>query len=79
MTIERTKSGGGKARSGRNGNASAGQDRAVAAEARHEMIAIAAYFRAESRDFRGDDSLDDWLAAEAEVDERLRRKPSDSN
>jgi hypothetical protein len=40
---------------------------------RHEMIAAAAYLRAEQRGFSGGDSLDDWLAAEVEVDERLRQ------
>jgi hypothetical protein len=30
----------------------------------HRMIAEAAYYRAEKRGFRGDQSLDDWLAAE---------------
>lgn len=39
----------------------------------HEMIATAAYFRAEQRGFCGDACLDDWLAAEAEVDARLRQ------
>ena len=31
------------------------------------MIAEAAYYRAEKRGFRGDQSLDDWLAAEQQV------------
>lgn len=65
MTTERKKSGGGKA---------GGRQEASAPEVpRHEMIAAAAYFRAEQRGFVGGDSLDDWLAAEAEVDERLRQ------
>lgn len=46
---------------------------------RHEMIATAAYLRAEQRGFCGGDSLDDWLAAEAEVDERLRQSPARQN
>lgn len=40
---------------------------------RQQMIAEAAYFRAERRGFRGGDAMDDWREAEAEVDARLRR------
>ena len=35
---------------------------------REEMIAVAAYYHAEHRGFVDDDSLSDWLAAEAEID-----------
>ena len=42
-------------------------------EERHRMIATAAYYRAECRDFAGDCALEDWLAAEAEIDQRLER------
>ena len=35
---------------------------------RHDMIATAAYFRAERRGFNGGCEIEDWLAAEAEVD-----------
>jgi len=35
---------------------------------RHQMIAVAAYFRAEERGFDGGDGLEDWFAAEAEID-----------
>ena len=38
---------------------------------REEMIAVAAYYRAEHRGFVGGDPVGDWLAAEAEVDARL--------
>jgi hypothetical protein len=31
------------------------------------MIAEAAYYRAEKRGFAGDQSLEDWLAAEEEI------------
>lgn len=65
MTTERKKTNGGKA-AGRRGGA-------VPEVPRQVMIAAAAYFRAEQRGFVGGDSLDDWLAAEAEVDERLRQ------
>ncbi|HGX92242.1 MAG TPA: DUF2934 domain-containing protein [Candidatus Tenderia sp.] len=34
---------------------------------RYEYIAKAAYYHAEARRFQGD-SIEDWLAAEAEVD-----------
>jgi len=40
-------------------------------ERRHELISEAAYFRAEARGFAPGNDLDDWLDAEAEVDERL--------
>jgi hypothetical protein len=39
---------------------------------RHALIAKAAYFRAERRAFRAGHELEDWLAAEAEVDQQLR-------
>lgn len=40
---------------------------------RRQMIAEAAYFRAERRGFSGGDAVRDWCEAEAEVDARLRR------
>jgi hypothetical protein len=40
-------------------------------ERRHALIAITAYFRAKRREFAPGDELDDWLAAEAEVDQQL--------
>jgi hypothetical protein len=43
----------------------------VSIEQRHRMIAEAAYLRAERRGFKGGDPLEDWLAAEAEIDEVL--------
>jgi len=33
----------------------------------HQMIAEAAYYRAEKRGFSGEESLADWLAAEDEI------------
>ncbi len=39
---------------------------------REEMIAVAAYYRAEHRGFDGGDSVGDWLAAEVEIDALLR-------
>ena len=38
---------------------------------RRVMIEKAAYLRAERRNFEGGHEIADWLAAEAEVDERL--------
>jgi len=35
------------------------------------MIADAAYFRAQKRDFAAGHEPDDWLAAEAEIAEKL--------
>lgn len=40
-------------------------------ERRHSLISQAAYFRAEARGFAPDGDLEDWLDAEAEIDERL--------
>lgn len=44
--------------------------RVVSAGEREKMIAEAAYYRAEARGFQGD-PMDDWLAAEAEIDRAL--------
>ena len=38
---------------------------------RKEMIAVAAYYRAEHRGFANGDSMEDWLAAEAEINASL--------
>lgn len=46
----------------------AGED---AVDERRRMIAEAAYFRAAARGFRGGDPVQDWLAAEAEIDQAL--------
>ncbi|HEX7080439.1 MAG TPA: DUF2934 domain-containing protein [Gammaproteobacteria bacterium] len=43
-------------------------------ERRRQMIAEAAYFRAERRGFSGGDPVPDWIEAEAEIDARLRRE-----
>ena len=43
----------------------------VSPEERHQMIAEAAYYRAQQRGFRGGDPLQDWIEAEAEVATRL--------
>ncbi len=52
---------------------------AITAGQRHALIAQAAYFRAERRGFRAGHELEDWLAAEAEVERQLasarRRDP----
>ena len=41
---------------------------------RHQMIAEAAYLRAETRGFSAGDPIDDWLAAEQEVDSLLTER-----
>lgn len=48
----------------------------VGPEKRAELIAEAAYFRAESRAFAPGGETQDWLAAESEVDARLLRAES---
>ena len=45
--------------------------RAVSAEERYAMVAQAAYLRASQRGFAPGNELDDWLAAEAEIEMRL--------
>ena len=51
-----------------------GTDNPVAAllELREERIRVCAYFKAERRGFAPDHELDDWLAAEHEIDDALR-------
>ena len=46
----------------------------VTAGQRSQMIADAAYFRAEKRGFAGGDEARDWLEAEAEIDALLRQQ-----
>jgi len=50
----------------------------VTAELRRRWIAEAAYFRAQRRGFQGGDPLQDWLAAEAEVDRALAASAPDA-
>ena len=47
------------------------QTAATSAESRHKMIQIAAYYRAERRNFQGGDPVADWLSGEKEVDKIL--------
>lgn len=51
-----------------NGGAAIAQ---IAAEERHRLIAETAYYRALKRGFVGENAMEDWLAAEAEVDRQL--------
>jgi hypothetical protein len=46
----------------------------VTSSQRQQMIAEAAYFRAERRGFNGGDPVRDWCEAEAEIDARLRER-----
>ncbi len=51
----------------------------VSAKERERMIAEAAYYRALERGFAAADPLDDWLAAEREIDRALSRaQPQES-
>ena len=45
----------------------------VSAGSRHEMIAKAAYYRAEKRSFQGGDPVADWLFCEKQIDARLSK------
>ena len=49
---------------------------AVNPEQRHQMIELAAYFAAERRGFCNGSALEDWLAAETEVDRQLGDRPT---
>jgi hypothetical protein len=51
----------------------------ITAEARHELIAVGAYLRAERRGFVHGHAEEDWLAAEAEVDALLKVSPGSSS
>lgn len=46
--------------------------RALAPDQRRYYIEVAAYYIAERRGFHGDSQLDDWVAAEEEIDRLLR-------
>ena len=43
----------------------------ISPEERHRLIAEAAYYRASQRGFHGGAEVEDWLAAEAEIDGKL--------
>ena len=43
----------------------------ITPEERWNMITMAAYHRAQERDFQGGNMVEDWLAAEAEIDAEL--------
>jgi hypothetical protein len=49
----------------------------VTEEERHQLIADAAYFRAERRSFAPGGELEDWFGAETEVEIRLSQGTSD--
>jgi DUF2934 family protein len=49
----------------------AGAVRMLSTAPREQMIAEAAYFRALERNFQGGNSLEDWYAAEREIDSIL--------
>lgn len=51
--------------------AAPGNGTTISAAERRSMIEQAAYFRAEKRGFAPGDALQDWLAAEAEIDGQL--------
>jgi len=45
---------------------------------REQMIAVAAYFRAEKRDFAPNKEMADWLESEREIDGQLNSSSSQS-
>ena len=54
----------------RNVSAASGSGRALGEEERRRMIAEAAYYRAMRRGFAAGGEMDDWLAAEREINQR---------
>ncbi len=48
-----------------------GSGTGIAAAERHRMISEAAYFRAERRAFAAGGEVEDWVGAEAEIDELI--------
>lgn len=46
----------------------------ITASKRHELISIAAYYKAAARDFAPNGAKSDWLAAELEIDNKLTAK-----
>jgi len=45
----------------------------ASAETKRKMIAEAAYYIAQQRGFQGGDSTRDWLAAEAQIEQMLKK------
>jgi hypothetical protein len=46
----------------------------IPASLRHDMISESAYFRAEARGFASGRELEDWLAAELEIDDVIKAR-----
>jgi hypothetical protein len=60
-------------------SATSGAASEISNEARYMMIQEAAYWRAERRGFEPGFELEDWLAAENEIDSLLRAGDRDAN
>ena len=60
-------------------SAASGAGSEISNEARYMMIQEAAYWRAERRGFEPGFELEDWLAAENEIDSLLRAGDRDAN
>lgn len=58
------------------GASAAADQSAVSDTERRRMIAEAAYYRAEHRDFVGGDPHQDWMDAETDIDARLAKAKS---
>lgn len=46
----------------------------AAANAKLQMIAEAAYYIAEKRGFQGGDAVQDWLTAEAQIEQLIKKR-----
>lgn len=53
------------------GTARGKKGNSISGEERYRMIGEAAYYRAQQRGFVGGDPVQDWLAAEVEIDRQL--------
>ncbi len=60
-----------KLKTAANDPAGGNPDPLVSADERQRLVAEAAYFRAQARGFSGGDPLDDWLAAERQINQAL--------
>ena len=78
-TLARQKAGKGKTESAPGARQSSATARSsgsqkISEDVRRGMIAEAAFFRAQQRNFEGGSETEDWLLAEREVDEQLGSK-----
>ena len=57
----------------KTGNRKTNSDTNFSPSQRRSYIAVAAYYHAEKKGFNSDCDVDNWLAAEAEIDQMMAR------